>query len=109
MKKTQKYRFPLNFNYSNKFLGLVEYKSLLPLILYGLILFTILFLLNLNFFISAGIFTFLFLPFILLIFLGVFHEPFIPFLLNLIRFNKISKIYLYEKHCKIYEKTILSI
>ena len=56
-----KFFFPLNYDYSSKLLGIIEYKLLTPLIIYGVLLIIILKTLRLDFFLKIGIFILLFL------------------------------------------------
>ncbi len=92
----KKYIFPVNYRYANKFLGIIEYRVLLPLSIYGIMIFCILYLIKLDFFLSVGIFIFLFVPPTILLGVGIKNEPFLPFLISVYRFRKNAKIYLYS-------------
>lgn len=92
----KKYIFPINYRYANKFLGIIEYRVLLPLSIYGFVIFGILYLIKLDFFLSLGIFIFLFVPPTILLGVGIRNEPFLPFLLSVYQFHKNAKIYLYQ-------------
>lgn len=93
----RKYLFPTNYKYANKFLGIIEYRTLLPLCIYGILIFFILYLIKLNFFISFGIFIVLFVPPMILFGVGINNEPFLPFLICIHKFKKNSKVYLYYR------------
>ena len=93
----QKFFFPLNYDYSNKFLGIIEYKLLTPLIIYGIIIFTILKQFSFDFFTFLGIFIVLFFPIVLMLNSRVHNEPFYTFILAIINHILNSKIYLYKR------------
>lgn len=80
----KKYIFPLNFDYLSKLFGIIEYKLLIPLILFAVLLILILSLFNLSFFAKFGIFISIFLPVFLLFNTEVNHEPFYIFIFCLI-------------------------
>ena len=93
----RKFLFPTNYKYANKFLGIVEYRVLLPVSIYAGIIFLILYLLKLDFFWSAGIFIVLVGPPTILLSIGIQGERVAPFLISIYKFKKNSKIYLYFK------------
>lgn len=93
----KKYIFPMNYTYSTKFLGILDYKTLLPLSIYAGILIFLLRLLQLDFFISFGIFIFLTLPPLLLFSLGINNQPAISYFRAIYYFSKNSKLYLFKK------------
>lgn len=93
----QKFFFPLNYDYSSRFLGIIEYKLITPLIIYGTLLFFILKQFNLSFFTQIGIFIIFFLPAILIFSSRIYSEPFYTFLLAIIKHLLTSKIYLYKR------------
>ena len=92
-----KYFFPLNYDYSSKFLGIIEYKLLTPISIYGAILFFILKSINLDFFSLAGIFVLLFFPPLLILNSTVYSEPFYSFIVAIIKHYVSSAIYLYKR------------
>ena len=94
---TKKYFFPLNYNYSAKFLGIIEYKLLLPISIYGIILFLILKLFSINLLYKIIIFIFLFLPIVLILNSRVNQEPFYTFIIAVIKHSLNKKIYLYKR------------
>lgn len=91
-----KFIFPSNYKYSNKFLGIIEYKFLLPLSIYASIIFFILYISKINFFWAFGIFIVLVIPPAILISVGVQGESVIPFLICVYKFKRNSRIYLYN-------------
>lgn len=90
----KKYFFPLNYDYLTKLFGIIEYKLLIPLIVFALILALILSLFDFSFFIKFGIFITIYLPVFLLFNTNVNHEPFYLFLLCLIEHFHNSNKYL---------------
>ena len=73
----QKYIFPMNYKYSAKFLGIINYSTLLPLAIYANIIGIILYVLKIDFFLSFGIFIILVLPPFLLLFIHyIIYYPF---------------------------------
>lgn len=93
----QKFIFPLNYDYSAKFLGIIEYKLLTPLVVYGIIIFLFLRFLELSFFTGLSIFTLLFLPIALLLNSRFYTEPFYKFFICILFHFIKSKIYLYKR------------
>lgn len=96
----QKYIFPMNYKYSAKFLGIINYSILLPLAIYGVIIGIILYLLKIDFFMSFGIFIVLVLPPLLLLSMGVNNQPAISYVIAMYKFYKNSKLYLYKNDCQ---------
>lgn len=93
----QKYFFPLNYNYSGKLLGIIEYKLLLPIGLYAFILFLVLKQIPLNIFTKIVLFIIFFLPITLVLNSNVNSEPFYQFMLAIIKHFIHRKIYLYKR------------
>ena len=75
----KKYIFPLNFDYSNKLFGVIEYKILFPLIVLSLFMYMILSFINISFFTKFAIFITIFFPIFLLLNTSINHEPFYLF------------------------------
>ncbi len=92
----EKYFFPLNYKYSAKFLGIIEYKILVPIVIYIGIIIAILNLLNVNFFVGFGVVILLAMPPILILSIGVNGQPAIPYFIALIKFKARNKIYIYK-------------
>ena len=93
----QKYFFPLNYNYSGKIFGIIDGKLLLPLALYGILLFIILRNIIIDIFIKIIIFIFLFLPVSLLLNSRVNSEPFYTFIFSIIKHILLSKKYIFKR------------
>jgi len=91
------YFFPLNYKYSAKFLGIIEYNILLPICIFLAIIIFILHSLNVDFFISFGIIIILGLPPILLLSYGINGQPIISYIKAVIIFCIRKKIYIYSK------------
>lgn len=96
----QKYIFPLNYNYSGKFLGFFDYKNIVFICIYGAFLLLLLYLIKLSFFISLSIFVVFFLPPAFLFSTNINNESIISFLITMYKFKKFSKVYLFKKDCK---------
>lgn len=96
-----KFIFPQNYNFKNKFLGIIDYSTLLLNIIWDLFIFA---LVNL-FFKNATIIIFIFIIFSLPIFLfsivGFNHENIIYILFYLIKYFKNIKLYFYCKNSPI--------
>ena len=90
----------MNYKYSAKFLGIINYSILLPLAIYGVIIGIILYLLKIDFFMSFGIFIVLVLPPLLLLSMGVNNQPAISYVIAMYKFYKNSKLYLYKNDCQ---------
>lgn len=97
----QKFIFPLNYKYSAKFLGIIDYSTLLPISIYAASIIGIFYILKLDFFIAFGLFLVLVLPIFLLLSLGINNQPAISYVKAVYNFNKNSKLYLYKNDCKI--------
>lgn len=93
----RKFIFPTNYKYANKFLGIIEYRVLLPLSIYASIIFGLLYLSGIEFFWGTGIFIVLVMPFVILFGVGIQGERVVPFLLNIYNFKKKSRVYLYNR------------
>ena len=89
--------FPLNYKYSEKFLGIIEYKILLPISIYLAIIIFILHLLNVDLFVGISVVIVLGLPPLLLLSYGVNGQPIIPYLKAVILFKLKKNIYIYSK------------
>ena len=91
----KKYIFPTNYKYASKFLGIIEYRMLLPICIYAGIIFFILYLIKIDFFWGAGIFIVLVGPPAILLSVGINGEPIIPFFISMLKFKRSKKVYLY--------------
>lgn len=81
----KKYIFPLNYNYLGKLFGIIEYKLLLILSLFGVFLIFILSLLKFSLFAKISCFIVIFLPTFLILNTSVNHEPFYIFIISVIK------------------------
>lgn len=90
----KKYIFPRNFDYLTKLFGLIEYKLLIPLAIFAVILILILSLVNISIITKIGIFVSIFLPVFLLFNTNVNHEPFYIFIFCLIKHYQNASKYL---------------
>ena len=79
------YRFPLNYCYSNKLFGLIEYKLLVPLALYCCVVCFVLSLFPFSFWIKSSIFCLLCLPPFFLLSSSINQEPFYLFAMFIIK------------------------
>lgn len=91
------YFFPLNYHYSAKLFGIIEYKLLIPLSIYGIILYTILSFFTITIFVKTTIFIIFFLPIALLLNSKINSEPFYLFVLAIIKHYVKGKKYLYKR------------
>ena len=92
-----KFFFPTNYKFQAKFLGIIEYRYLLPIAFYIGILIIILYSFQVDFFLSFGICIALGLPPILLLSIGVNGQPAVPYFMSIIKFKlKKQKLYLYN-------------
>jgi len=91
-----KYFFPLNYKYSTKFLGIIEYKLLVPISLFIAFLIFIFYMVKIDFFVGTGIIVFFTLPAILLLSSGINGQPAIPYLKAVLKYSKSKKLYIYK-------------
>lgn len=93
-----KFIFPQNYNFNSKLLGFIDYTTLIINIIWGLIVFAIVYFLIPNITIKIAIFIVLFLPFALLSIVGFNHEKIFYILKYLYKFIFSPKIYLFKKY-----------
>lgn len=88
--------FPENYKINIKFLGLIDYSTILLNIVWDLFVFCLIniFFVNLN--IKVFIFIFLSFPLLLLSILGIYGENIIYVFLYTVKFNKNRKVYDYK-------------
>lgn len=91
-----------NFNRKNKWLGIIEYRSLLVIIIYIFIIFHIIEYINLNVEVSIYVFIFLTLPLVAALCVNINNESLIYSSLVIYSFFKNKKIYINKR----YEKTL---
>ena len=92
-----KFIFPQNYNFNSKFLGFIDYSTLILNILWGLFVFAIVYFIVPNITIKIGLFIILFLPFALLSIIGFNHEKILYIMMYMLKYAKSQKIYLYGK------------
>lgn len=97
----EKYIFPMNYKFSAKFLGIIEYSTLLLFSIYTTIIVTLLYIFKIDFFLSFGLVIILVVPPLLLLSFGINRQPAIPYMIAVYKFYKNSKLYLYKNDCQI--------
>ena len=92
-----KFVFPQNYNFRNKFLGIIDYSTLIINIIFYLFIFSIcnLFFKNIN--IKIFIFISTCFPLFILSITGLNNENIFLVIIYIIKFLKNRKIYLYNK------------
>lgn len=92
-----KFIFPQNYNFKNKFLGIIDYSTLFINIIFYLFIFSIcnLFFKNIN--IKIFIFISTCFPLFILSITGLNNENIFLVIIYIIKFLKNRKIYLYNK------------
>ncbi len=93
-----KFYFPLNYKYSPKFMGIIEYKLLIPISIIVAILIFVFYLFKIDFFIGTGIIVAISLPSIVLLSAGINGQPSLPYIKAVLKFSKKQKLYLYNKN-----------
>ena len=97
----QIYIFPMNYKYSTKFLGIIDYSTLLPLSIYAALIIGLLYILKVDLFLAFGMFIMLVLPPLLILSIGIHNQPALSYIIAVYKFYKNSKLYLYKNHCQI--------
>lgn len=97
----QKYIFPMNYKYSSKFLGIIDYSVLIPLTIYAALIIFLLYIFKIDFFLSFGILIVLIIPPLLILSIGIHNQPAFSYIIAVYKFYKNSKLYLYKNHCQI--------
>ena len=92
-----KFIFPQNYNFNSKFLGFIDYSTVILNILWGLIVFVIVYFLIPNITIKIAVFIILFLPFALFSIIGFNNEKILYIIQYMYQYIKSQKIYLYCK------------
>jgi hypothetical protein len=93
----KKFYFPLNYKFEPKLLGIIDYKSLLPVAIFSAFIIMLLYINQVDFFISFGIVIIITLPPILLLSAGINGQPAVPFIISVIKFLCSQKLYIYKK------------
>lgn len=87
------YIFPLNYDYSPKLFGIFEYKTLIPISIFGFIFFQILSLFQITLTTRLTIFITVFIPIFLLFNTKIHKEPLFHFILCIIKHYLFSGTY----------------
>ena len=93
-----KFIFPQNYNFNSKFLGFIDYTTLIINIVWALVVFGLVYFIIPNVTIKIAVFIILFLPFALFSIIGFNHEKIIYILQYLYKYISSPKIYLYKKY-----------
>lgn len=97
------YIFPLNYDYSNKFLGIFEYKILTPFCILGFILILLLSKTDFSIMTKINIFILGFIPIFFIFNIKIFNESLISFLFTVIKHLLFSCIYINKNHLNSHE------
>ena len=89
-----------NFNRKNKWMGIIDYKSLLVLVIYMFIIFSAIRVLNLSLKLSMYLFLFFTVPIISAVIINVNNEVAIDVILIIIKFYIKKKIFINKKEIK---------
>ena len=95
---SMKFIFPQNYNFNSKFLGFIDYTTLIINIVWALVVFGLVYFIIPNVTIKIAVFIILFLPFALFSIIGFNHEKIIYILQYLYKYISSPKIYLYKKY-----------
>lgn len=92
-----KFIFPQNYNFKNKFLGIIDYSTLLLNIIWDLFIFAFINLIFNNISIKIFIFIIFCFPILLFSIIGFNHENILYILIYFIKYIFSKKLYLYNK------------
>ena len=92
-----KFIFPQNYNFKSKIFGFIDYSTVFLNLIWGAIVFCIVFFLIPSTTIKIGVFIILFLPFALFSIIGFNHEKTLYILMYLYKYISSPKLYLYSK------------
>lgn len=93
-----KFVFPQNYNFKNKFLGIIDYSTLIINVIIYLFVFSVCSLILKNITIRIFIFISLCFPLFILSIIGLNNENIFFVLIYMIKFFKNRRIYLYKKY-----------
>ena len=96
-----KFIFPQNYNFKSKLFGFIDYSTVILNLVWGLIVFGIVFFLIPNITMKIGIFIILFLPFAVFSIIGFNHEKTLYILMYLYKYVSSPKLYLYSKKIRV--------
>lgn len=91
------YIFPQNYNFKNKFLGFIDYSTLIFIIIWCAFILFIFKFFHINLTIKIFIFISLTLPVLIISIVGFNHENIIYVFYYIFKFYKNKRIYLYKK------------
>ena len=92
-----KFIFPQNYNFNNKFLGFIDYSTVILNLVWGLFIFSIVYFFIPNVTIKIAVFIIFFLPFALLSIVGFNNEKILYIISYMFTYFKSPKLYLYCK------------
>lgn len=92
-----KFIFPQNYNFKNKFLGVIDYSTLLLNLIWDLFIFSFINLFFQNVTIKIFLFIIFCLPVLLFSIVGFNHESIIYILIYLLKYLNSTKLYFYDK------------
>ena len=92
-----KFIFPQNYNFTNKLFGFIDYTTIILNIIWGLLIFSFVYLFIPNITLKIGIFIVFFLPFALFSIIGFNHEKILYILIYLYFYISSPKMYLFKK------------
>ncbi len=95
-----KFIFPQNYRFKNKFLGIIDYSSLILNIVWDFFIFFIINFIFKDTSIKIFLFILFCLPILLFSIVGFNHENIIYILVSFIKYIKRPKLYFYSKHTK---------
>ncbi len=90
--------FPQNYNLNSKFLGFIDYTTIILNVIWGIFIFAFVYFLIPNITLKVCIFIILFFPFTLFSIIGFNHEKILYVLKYLYFYIKRPKLYLYKKY-----------
>ena len=93
-----KFIFPQNYNFKNKFLGIIDYSTLIINVIFYLFVFSVCSLIFKNMTIRIFIFISLCFPLFILSITGLNNENIFLVFLYIIKYFKNRKVYLYKKY-----------
>ena len=93
-----KFIFPQNYDFKSKLFGFIDYTTVILNIIWGLIVFALVYFLISNLTIRIGVFVVLFFSIALFSIVGFNHEKITQILLYLYKYFSSTKLYLYKKY-----------
>ena len=93
-----KFIFPQNYDFKSKLFGFIDYTTVILNIIWGLIVFALVYFLIPNLTIRIGVFVVLFFPIALFSIVGFNHEKITQSLLCLYKYFSSTMLYIYKKY-----------